>query len=129
MHAPHSRNELRPEREARTSASYNFFRKNPWLTESFHSNFAARRAIIRPVSSGIREIPFPGLVNLRTEFKEALMIKINVLYPNGEGRVFDMSYYLAKHIPMVRRLSGAALKKVDVEEGIAGLAVGSPPAF
>jgi uncharacterized protein (TIGR02118 family) len=57
------------------------------------------------------------------------MIKISVLYPNGDGHVFDMNYYLARHIPLVRRLSGAALKKVEVEEGMAGLAAGSPPAY
>jgi uncharacterized protein (TIGR02118 family) len=57
------------------------------------------------------------------------MIKISVLYPNGEGKVFDMNYYLAKHIPLVRRLSGAALKKVEVEEGVGGLVEGSPPAY
>jgi uncharacterized protein (TIGR02118 family) len=57
------------------------------------------------------------------------MIKVSALYPYGEGNVFDMHYYLAKHIPLVRRLSGAALKKVEVEEGIGGLAAGSPPAY
>ena len=57
------------------------------------------------------------------------MIKVSVLYPNGDGSAFDMSYYLANHIPLVRRLSGAALKKVEVERGLAGLAAGSPPAY
>ena len=57
------------------------------------------------------------------------MIKISALYPNGDGHVFDMSYYLAKHIPLVRRLSGSALKKVEVEEGVGGLSAGSPPAY
>jgi uncharacterized protein (TIGR02118 family) len=57
------------------------------------------------------------------------MIKISVLYQNGDGHVFDMNYCLVRHIPLVRRLSGAALKKVEVEEGMAGLAAGSPPAY
>ena len=57
------------------------------------------------------------------------MIKVSVLYPSGEGNIFDMKYYLAKHIPLVRRLSGAALKKVEVEEGMGGLSAGSPPAY
>ena len=57
------------------------------------------------------------------------MIKVSVLYPNGERNVFDMKYYLAKHIPLVRRLIGTALRKVEVEEGLGGLAAGSPPAY
>jgi uncharacterized protein (TIGR02118 family) len=69
------------------------------------------------------------LVNLRVSIQEDYVIKISVLYPNGDGHVFDMNYYLAKHIPLVRRLSGAALKKVEVEEGLGGLTAGSPPAY
>jgi uncharacterized protein (TIGR02118 family) len=57
------------------------------------------------------------------------MIKITVLYPNKAGSHFDMSYYLAKHIPLLRELMGPALLNVSVEEGLAGLAPGAPASF
>ncbi len=57
------------------------------------------------------------------------MIKVSVLYPNHEGSTFDMAYYCDRHIPMVRRLLGAALKAVAVEQGVAGAAPGSPPPY
>ncbi len=30
------------------------------------------------------------------------MIKVTVLYPNEEGKKFDLDYYLNKHLPMVQ---------------------------
>ena len=57
------------------------------------------------------------------------MIKVSVLYPNQQGSHFNMSYYFAKHIPMLRELLGPALLNVAVEEGIAGLTPGSPAPF
>lgn len=57
------------------------------------------------------------------------MITVTVLYPNQEGAKFDMSYYLGKHIPMVRKLLGPALKGVIVEQGVGGGAPGSKPAY
>jgi uncharacterized protein (TIGR02118 family) len=57
------------------------------------------------------------------------MIKVSVLYPNGVGGRFDMSYYCEKHIPMVRRLVGAALKGVAVDHGIGGGAPGAPATY
>lgn len=57
------------------------------------------------------------------------MIRVSVMYPNKQGSHFDMAYYCAKHIPMVRELLGPALLKVDVEEGIAGATPDSPAAF
>lgn len=57
------------------------------------------------------------------------MIKVSVFYPNGEGSTFDMAYYCKKHIPMVQKLLGAALKGVAVEEGLGGMLPGSPPAY
>ena len=57
------------------------------------------------------------------------MIKVSVFYPNGAGSRFDMKYYCERHIPMVRAKLGAACTGVAVEEGLAGAAPGSPPAF
>jgi uncharacterized protein (TIGR02118 family) len=57
------------------------------------------------------------------------MITVSVLYPNQEGAKFDMSYYLGKHIPMVKKLLGSALKGVVVEQGIGGGAPGTQAAY
>jgi uncharacterized protein (TIGR02118 family) len=57
------------------------------------------------------------------------MIKVTVLYANGEGNKFDMGYYLNTHMPMVRKLLGPALKGMAVEQGLGGGAPGSPAPF
>src|SRR5262249_47963848 len=57
------------------------------------------------------------------------MIKVSVLYPHSAGGKFDMSYYTAKHMPMVKQKLGAACKGVAVEQGIAGGAPGAPPTY
>ena len=48
------------------------------------------------------------------------MIKVSFMYPNAEGSTFDMSYYLATHIPLVLNRLGSAVKGVGVEGGVAG---------
>jgi len=53
------------------------------------------------------------------------MVKVSFLYPNAADTKFDMTYYLNRHIPMVRRLLGSALKGVSVEHGISGEEPGS----
>lgn len=42
-----------------------------------------------------------------------------VAYPNNEGGTFDFTYYLEKHIPLVRELLGENLVKVEVQKGLA----------
>jgi uncharacterized protein (TIGR02118 family) len=57
------------------------------------------------------------------------MIKVSVLYPHKDGGRFDMDYYLAKHMALVRQRLGATLKGMSVEQGIAGGAPNSPAPF
>ena len=57
------------------------------------------------------------------------MIKVSVLYPNDEGKKFDMEYYCNKHMPMVQQKLGDACKSVAVEQGLAGGEPGSPPTY
>jgi uncharacterized protein (TIGR02118 family) len=57
------------------------------------------------------------------------MIKVTILYPGGDGKKFDMDYYLNKHIPMVKGLFAGALKATAIDKGIAGGAAGSPAPF
>ena len=48
------------------------------------------------------------------------MIKVTILYPNGEGKNFDMDYYANKHMPMVADLLGDSLKFLAIDKGVAG---------
>ena len=53
------------------------------------------------------------------------MIKLSVMYPNGEGKTFDIDYYCNQHIPMVAGLLGDAVKGATVESGLGSAAPGS----
>ena len=57
------------------------------------------------------------------------MIKVSVLYENTPGQKFDMAYYCTKHIPMVRQKLGAACKRAEIDQGLAGVQPGSKPRF
>jgi len=57
------------------------------------------------------------------------MIKVSVMYPAGKDSTFDVDYYCKTHMPMVQRKVGPALKKMAVEQGLAGGAPGSSPTY
>ena len=48
------------------------------------------------------------------------LFKVAILYPNGEGKTFDMAYYERKHMPMVAKFLGKNLKFYEIDKGIAG---------
>ena len=47
-------------------------------------------------------------------------IKVSVLYPNENGKTFDMDYYCNKHVPMVAGLLGDSVIAASVEKGLGG---------
>lgn len=57
------------------------------------------------------------------------MIKVSVLYPDGDGKNFDMDYYLNKHVPLVSETLGDALVSTSYDKGLAGGAPGSSAPF
>jgi uncharacterized protein (TIGR02118 family) len=57
------------------------------------------------------------------------MVKVSILYPNEEGKTFDMTYYCDKHFPMIRQLLGASCTGNSVDQGIAGGIPGSKATY
>src|SRR5438309_1150489 len=46
------------------------------------------------------------------------MIEVTVAYPAGQGRTFNMDYYLKTHIPLFQKRMGTAMKTIRVSRGI-----------
>jgi uncharacterized protein (TIGR02118 family) len=46
------------------------------------------------------------------------MIRLSVLYPTGEGAVFDHDYYRNHHVPLALRTWG--LESAEIDKGIDG---------
>ena len=57
------------------------------------------------------------------------MVKVTILYPNAEGKTFDMDYYANKHMPMLAELFGESLKGLEIDKGIAGRTPEEPIPF
>lgn len=57
------------------------------------------------------------------------MIKVSVLYPWTPGASFDMDYYCTKHMALVRKRFGKAVKGIAVDEGVAGETAASKPPY
>lgn len=57
------------------------------------------------------------------------MIKLIAYYKNLDGKKFNLDYYQNSHLPMIKRLTGDALKHVAVDKGVAGGEPGSKPFY
>lgn len=67
-----------------------------------------------------------GLISCKTSqlkhsaTPETGMFKVAILYPNGEGKTFDMDYYEKSHMPLMAGLLGKNLKFYEIDKGISG---------
>ena len=57
------------------------------------------------------------------------MIKVSVMYLNKPGVRFDHEYYRTKHLPLIKRRMGAALKYYTIDKGLADGKGRSPGAY
>ena len=56
------------------------------------------------------------------------MIRVTVLYPNEAGKKFDHTYYINKHMALVReRLREFGISRTEVDKGVAGGGPGPAP--
>ncbi|PRX54286.1 EthD family reductase [Flagellimonas meridianipacifica] len=60
---------------------------------------------------------------------EKEMVKVTIMYPNEEGKTFDMEYYSTKHMPLLDSLFGDALKEIHIDKGISGRTPNDPPPY
>src|SRR5688572_11470430 len=51
---------------------------------------------------------------------KAGMFKVEILYPNGDDKTFDMDYYEKNHMPMMAGFLGKNLNFYEIDKGIAG---------
>lgn len=53
------------------------------------------------------------------------MIRASFMYPAGEGKTFDHTYYAQKHVPLLKeRLGPPGLLRFEIDKGLAGGAPG-----
>lgn len=57
------------------------------------------------------------------------MIVASVFYPNQPGLHFDIEYYRSMHMQLVQRLLGPAVRRIEVEHGVAGMGPGAPAPY
>lgn len=56
-------------------------------------------------------------------------IKVSVMYPNGEGKTFDMDYYCNQHLNLIGHLLGDSIKAASIDSGLASDLAGNPASF
>lgn len=78
---------------------------------------------------------FIGLISWKTNPQnlpaaDTGMIKVTILYPNGDDKTFNMDYYEKKHMPMVAGFIGSKnLRYYEIDKVISGRTANDKPPF
>ncbi|MBO3697663.1 EthD family reductase [Roseivirga sp. E12] len=73
-------------------------------------------------------ISYAGTKSTDTLQDKKGMIKVTIMYPNGDGNTFDMDYYMNKHMPMLAGLL-KPMKFYKIDKGIGGRTPDEPVPF
>ena len=57
------------------------------------------------------------------------MVKLTVMYPQQNGKNFNLDYYLKDHFALVQKAWGGLMKGAEVVRGVAGGAPGESPTY
>ena len=57
------------------------------------------------------------------------MIKVSIMYPYSSTARFDHDYYREKHLPLIKRRMGAALRYYTIDKGLSGKVPGTRPTY
>ncbi|MCC6294859.1 MAG: EthD family reductase [Bryobacterales bacterium] len=57
------------------------------------------------------------------------MVRVTAFYAHDDQARFDWDYYVNQHLPLVRRLLGEGLLRLQAQKGLQGLAAGMPPLY
>ena len=58
-----------------------------------------------------------------------MMIKLSVMYPYRPDAQFNHAYYRDVHMPLLKARMGDHCKSYSVDEGVSGVAPGTPPVY
>ena len=54
------------------------------------------------------------------------MIKVSIMYPNAPEARFDHEYYRTRHLPLIQKRMGSALRYYTIDKGLTGGAPDAP---
>ena len=74
--------------------------------------------------TGWKQIPLN-----ENSISEAGTVKVMIMYPNEEGKTFNMDYYNQKHMPMCAELFGEALQSYSIDKGLMGRIPSEPATY